>query len=179
MIFMKYTGRIVFMTAVALVLIASALSMPWYESEMVYEYPWYGTTRTSVTIEKFYLEYSDSSAQGLQLYWDFDEDVIDIMHLEKDLIYCWLIAGLLFLGAVLMDMRLAGLILGWATLLICLFAVMQFAGRIKDAMTPPGWGTTTYAADIGFVVAIAATALQIIAVLARTYVVYPDIATRL
>jgi hypothetical protein len=174
----RFTGRIVLMTAIALMLIALALSLPWYKSETVREYTWYGESRTVTLTTQYYIDYYESP-EGLRQYSDFHEDLSNIMSLEKVLIYCWLLFGFLFLAAVLINLRIPSILLGWITLALCVLAVVQFAGRIREEITTWSASNTTYTADIGFMTAIAATALQVIAVLARSYVLYPEVAAHL
>lgn len=171
---MRYTGRIIAMTAIALILIALALSLPWYKSETVRSYNWLGETRTSVITTECYIDYYVSSSEGIRQYTDFYEEISAIMSLEKQLIHVWLIMGMLFLGAVLVDSRVLSVMLGWITLFACVFAIVQFAGRIRGKVLPSSTYNTTSVGDIGYIVAIAAVALTVAAAVARTVVLYQE-----
>jgi len=164
---MKFGGRVILMTAVALVLAALALGLCWY------------VVSTETSSHYYYLDYVDSHYSypyshlaGLSSY---DSPTYagtgEVMDLERILIYGWLLVGTLFLAAVLADSKLGSIVLGWAVVVISLLAVLQFLGRVDLGSSEPvtrSWG-------LGLIVAFVAMILQAVAVMAWTYVTYPDL----
>jgi len=174
MIHARFTGRIVLLTAVALVLAAIALSMPWYKSTSQTANDSHITRYYYIDYVEVYITYPYSYLAGLETYNSMglaETGVGDVMALEKNLVYAWLLVGLLFIGSVLVNSLRGCLFLGWSAVVISMLAVIQFVGRVDLG------SSVTYdrSPDFGLAIATVAMVFQTGAVIARTYVLYPEL----
>lgn len=132
----RFSGRILLIMMTSLVLISISLSYPWYyfsyhvESDYPVPYEYNGE-------RLFYTDFVERDDYYLMPY-GYSSDVPDrvgkVMDLERSLVGAWLILGFAFVLAVLLNLRWPSFILGLVILLVAMLALMQFVGRIDEAV---------------------------------------------
>jgi len=168
----KYSGRVLLLTTMSLVLVSVSLSASWYDVNGVDFYP-------------TYYQHSSSYLTPYEAADSAYDNVRDILALQAALVFIWIALGIVFVAAVIKDYRWLSVISGFAVLIIGFVAVFQFAARIDDAAyvalrdsvtrsAPPfdgfmGVETNTdgylihYGPDIGFWMVLVALVMHVIA----------------
>lgn len=130
----RFSGRILFMTTISLVLVSISLSYPWYflsyqvHTELPVDYTYEGS-------RAFYTDFVEWDGSSLVPYGVSDPDRVEkVMDLERSLIALWIVLGCAFMVAVLLNLRWPCFVIGIALLLIASLALIQFAGRIDEAV---------------------------------------------
>ena len=129
----KYTGRLVLMTALSMAMAALALSEPWYSAELSEESA-YG----DMTLQKdtFYIDYYRVHPVTYSEVYKYpsDSQIKDVMSWERIIILAWLLIGLVFIGACLVDFKELSVGSSIILLVIGILAVVFFVGRLTHAL---------------------------------------------
>jgi len=132
----RISGRILLIVTISLVLASLSLSYPWYcfsyHVESDYPVP-YGHDGERL----FYTDFVERDGYYLTPYGyssDVPDRVENVMDLERSLVALWIVLGFGFVLAVLLNFRWPSFILGVAILLIASLALIQFVGRMDEAV---------------------------------------------
>ncbi len=192
----RWGGRVILLTVLSIILALVALSMVWFSVSVTRSY---ASPNTFLPGDQTFLFYSDHYVQG-RTYTAYSEfwnlDTTSFADTIRVFVGWWIVAGLAFIAATVINSRSLSLITCGAALLMALVTVTIFVTSIGHSLPDVGlpvktvdfWGTSsgvasdrsyswtmTFNPTTGFFVLFLAMAIQTLAVSLRAYVVVWDI----
>ncbi|HUV60926.1 MAG TPA: hypothetical protein VMW71_02000 [Thermoplasmata archaeon] len=153
----KSTGLMVMLTLTAVFLAAISLTTVWYH----------------VGTAEYAIDYYSRDGYNWFEYWrtghDDPGDFGAVMVGQEFIAVIWYLTAIIFVGLCLVESRRLSLVAGLILIIVSAGLVLHFVLWFPDAVGVPGFFGTEYGPDSGFAVALAASVVQISAVLIRVH----------
>ncbi len=133
----KYTGRLVTMTALSIVLVAFSLSASWFIAETSHKVNGQRVTDQKVAFYPDYYEQYPSSYSSVYRY-SSDSYVAELMSNERFIIEIWILVGICFIGTCLLDFKELSTGSALLLMIVGVAAIVLFVGRMPHALDYDG-----------------------------------------